>query len=461
MRYNISMKVGDIVQTEILSQGMEGEGVARIDGQVCFVPLTLAGEVVRVQITQVKKDFLRAKVIKLLTPSKDRITPDCPAFFRCGGCGLRHMPYDAELKLKREKVETCMKKAGIGALVEPVFPSPPNARNKAQVPFAADEKGKVFAGYFKRDSHKAIPLPECGCPQHDERTNSIIRAAVNVCNTYNIPAYDEQTGRGVMRHILVRRIGAIYSVCLVINADNLPHADKFISSIAALGIQFSLSANVNKRNTNVITGDTVLPVYGDIAVKGEICGVKTEISPLSFMQVNDEICTAIYGEVKALAEALRPDTVLDGYGGVGIISNLLAPYCKTAYCVEIVPSAVENGKKTALMNGNSQKIQNVLGDAAKIIPSLNLGENCLAVLDPPRKGCDSAVLQALLSAMPGHIVYISCNPATLARDLRILTQGYDIKLIRPYDMFPRTFHVETLAVLERKNEENKDERYSV
>ena len=264
-----------------------------------------------------------------------------------------------------------------------------------------------------------------------------------------------------MRHILVRRIGAIYSVCLVINADNLPHADKFISSIAALGMQFSLSTNINKRNTNVITGDTVLPVYGDIAVKGEICGVKTEISPLSFMQVNDGICAAIYGEVKTLAEALRPDTVLDGYGGVGIISNLLAPYYKTAYCVEIVPSAVENGKKTALMNGNSQKIQNILGDAAKIIPSLNLGKNCLAVIDPPRKGCDSAVLQALLSAMPGHIAYISCNPATLARDLRILTQGYDIKLIRPYDMFPRTFHVETLAVLERKAEENKDKRYSV
>ena len=146
---------------------------------------------------------------------------------------------------------------------------------------------------------------------------------------------------------------------------------------------------------------------------------------------------------------------------MGIISTLLAPYGKTAYCVEIVPSAVENGKKPALMNGNSQKIQNIPGDAAKIIPSLTLGKNCLAVLDPPRKGCDSAVLQALLSAMPGHIAYISCNPATLARDLRILTHGYDIKLIRPYDLFPRTFHVETLAVLERKNEENKDKRCSI
>ena len=180
MRYNISMKVGDIVQTEILSQGMEGEGVARIDGQVCFVPLTLAGEVVRVQITQVKKDFLRAKVIKLLTPSKDRITPDCPAFFRCGGCGLRHMPYDAELKLKREKVETCMKKAGIGAPVGPVFPSPPNARKKARVPFAGDKKEKFSAGYFKRDSHKSFPLPKRGSPQHDKRKNRIIGAVENL-----------------------------------------------------------------------------------------------------------------------------------------------------------------------------------------------------------------------------------------------------------------------------------------
>ena len=450
MRYNIAMKVGDIVEADILSQGMEGEGVARIDGQVCFVPLTLTGERVRVQLTQVKKDFLRAKVIKLLTPSPLRITPDCPAFFRCGGCGMRHMPYEFELQFKREKVQNCMRKAGITAQVERVFPSPSFTRNKAQVPFAQDDKGRVFAGYFKRDSHKAIPLPESGCLQHDEVTNSIIRAAVNVCNEQNIPAYDEHTGRGTMRHILVRRIGCTYSVCLVINADSLPHADKFTQSIAALGVQFSLCANINKRNTNVITGEKLIPIHGDIAVSGEICGVKTEISPLSFMQVNDEICAAIYGEVKALAEKLRPDTVLDGYGGVGIISNLLAPYCKAAYCVEIAPSAVENGKKTAQMNGYADKIRNILGDAAAIIPTLDLGKNCLAVLDPPRKGCDGKVLQALLSSLPEHIAYISCNPATLARDLTALSSAYDIALIRPYDMFPRTFHVETLAVLERK-----------
>ena len=452
MRYNINMKLGDIIQAEILSQGMEGEGVARVEGRVCFVPLTLAGEKVRARITQIKKDFLRASVIKVLTPSKQRITPDCPAFFRCGGCGLRHMPYDDELRIKREKVENCLKKAGVTAAVEPTFASLHlNAsRNKAQVPFASDNAGTVFAGYFKRDSHNAVPLPPEGCLQHDDVTNSIIRAAVNVCNAKNIPVYNEQTGRGIMRHILVRRIGSVYSVCLVINADELPHADEFISSIAALGIQFSLSANINKRSTNVITGDKTIPLYGLLSVKGEICGVKTEISPLSFMQVNDEICSAIYGEVRALAERLRPDTVLDAYGGVGIISNLLAPYCRRAYCVEIVPQAVENGKKTALTNGNSDKISNICGDAAQIVPSLDLGENCLAVLDPPRKGCEKAVLETLLKTLPRNLVYISCNPATLARDLQILSQGYEIKLIRPYDMFPRTFHVETLAVLERK-----------
>ena len=450
MRYNIAMKAGDIAEVKILSNGMEGEGIARIDGQVCFVPLTLAGEEVRIQITQVKKDFLRGKVIKLLSPSPDRITPDCPAFFRCGGCGMRHMPYGLELQLKREKVATCMRKAGIAAQVQPVFPSPSFIRNKAQVPFAQDDKGRVFAGYFKRDSHRAIPLPENGCPQHDENTNSIIRAAVNVCNTYKIPAYNEGTGRGIMRHILVRRIGEVYSVCLVINADNLSHADKFTQSIAALGIQFSLCANINKKNTNVITGKDLLPVFGDISVTGEICGVKTEVSPLSFMQVNDEICAAIYGEIAALAKALRPDVAVDGYGGVGIISNLIAPYCNLAYCVEIVPSAVENGRKTAQMNGNSDKIRNLLGDAAAIIPTLNLGKNCLVLLDPPRKGCDLALLRSLLFASPEHIAYISCNPATLARDLSVLSSAYEITLLRPYDMFPRTFHVETLALLQRK-----------
>ena len=437
---------------------MEGEGVARIDGRVVFIPLALAGEEVRVRITQVKKDFLRAQIIKVLSPSPDRITPDCPAFFRCGGCGLRHMPYEKELLLKREKVENCLKKAGVNAKVKEVFPSPRlNAsRNKAQVPFAEDEKGVIFAGYFKRDSHKAVPLPSEGCLQHDENTNRIIRAVVDVCNEHSLSVYDEVSLSGVMRHVLVRRIGGSYAVTLVINADELPCKEAFISSIAALKIPFSLSYNVNKKATNVITGEKTISVFGKLAVTGEICGVKTEISPLSFMQVNDEICQAIYGEVKALAQALRPHTVLDAYGGVGVISNLLAPFCEHAYCVEIVPQAVENGKAIAALNGNSQKISNILGDAAKIIPSLPLGENCLAVLDPPRKGCDKKVLDALLAAEPHTIVYISCNPATLARDLALLGEKYTPSLIRPYDMFPRTFHVETLAVLERKSHKNSN-----
>lgn len=445
------MKVGDICEVTILSQGMEGEGVARLGGRVVFVPLTLPGEEVRVQITQVKKDFLRAKAIKILSPSADRIAPDCPAFFRCGGCGLRHMPYEKELALKREKVENCLQKAGVNALVQEVFPSPvtDDSRNKAQVPFARDEKGAVFAGYFKRDSHRAVPLPQDGCRQHDAAINSIIRAAVNVCNACRIPIYEEESHTGVMRHILVRRIGGVYAVTLVINAEDLPHKAQFVASIAALGVPFTLSYNINKKATNVITGEKTVAVHGELATPGEICGVRTEISPLSFMQVNDGVCAAIYEQVRDIAKALRPRTVLDAYGGVGVISNLLAPFCERAYCVEIVPQAVENGKKTALLNGNAGKISNMLGDAAKIIPALDLGEDCLAVLDPPRKGCDKKVLEALLKAAPRTIVYISCNPATLARDLALLGEKYAPALVKPYDMFPRTFHVETLAALEK------------
>lgn len=446
------LKAGDILETEIISQGKDGEGIARIDGYVLFVPLTLKGEKVKVSIVSVTSKYAVGKVIKMLEPAPYRIQPECPVFFKCGGCAMQHLPYEKELEIKRDNIRSCMEKAGVEAKVDPVVPSPAvyGYRNKAQVPVAQSGSALV-AGYFKRASHCVVPLPPEGCRLHDDVTNSVIFAITDVCNKHRIPAYNETTRTGLIRHILIRRTGEIYNVCLVINGSDLPHKNSFVSAIAALGIKFSLSYNINTRNTNVITGEEVRAVYGDPVTRGNICGIETGISPLSFMQVNDAVCEAIYRTVQQTAAALAPQIIVDAYGGVGIMSNLTAQYCKHVYCIEIVPSAIEDGKRISAEAGNADKITHICGDAAVILPSLPLqGEKSLVILDPPRKGCEAAILDCLNRSDVDNIIYVSCNPATLARDLAQLRSSYAVTSVTPFDMFPRTSHIETLVCLQRK-----------
>ncbi|MDE6551195.1 MAG: 23S rRNA (uracil(1939)-C(5))-methyltransferase RlmD [Clostridia bacterium] len=445
------INVGDILELTIENSGMNGEGVARHDGQVVFIPLTLKGEIVKAQVTKVDKKYVSAKVIKIITPSPKRVTPACPIFFKCGGCDMQHIVYSEQLSIKRASVQSCLDKARINAIAAPTVPSPKiyAYRNKAQVPIARKD-GCTRAGYYRTGTHDLVPFPANGCALHDDTTNSIISALTDEFNNCNLPPYDESNGKGIIRHIVVRRADNCYAVTIVVNSDTLPHADKIKDRLLKIGVPISLTVNVNKANTNVIFGKKTACLYGDMDIECNICGVRARISPQSFMQINDDICSAIYRHVAQFVSACAPRTVIDAYGGIGVISNLVAPYCDSVKCIEIVPSAIADGRRMAQDNGNSDIIDNVLGDCAKVIAQTDIDQDTLVILDPPRKGCDKAVLDALNSSECRHIVYISCNPATLARDLALLSNNYEVMSVTPYDMFPMTKHVETLVCLKRK-----------
>ena len=444
------VNIGDILELNIESSGMDGEGVARHDGQVVFIPYALEGEKVKAQIVKINKKFIFAKVIKVLKSSSMRVKPACPIFFKCGGCDMQHIDYEHQLNIKRRNVQSCLDKAHVDASVAPTVPSPKVLayRNKAQVPIAATS-GYACAGYYRSGTHDIVPFPPEGCALHDKATNDILAALTEVINEQNISVYDETSGRGVIRHAVVRRGDDCYAVTVVVNSDTLPHADKFKQKLQSLGVPISLSVNINKADTNVILGKSTRYLYGDGEITCNICGVKASVSPQSFMQINDDICAAIYTRVAQFVNECRPDAVVDAYGGIGVISNLIAPYCKSVKCIEIVPSAIADGKRLAAANGNSNIIDNVLGDCAEIITRTPPDENTLVILDPPRKGCDKAVLDAIVASKCRYVAYISCNPATLARDLAILATAYKVSSVTPYDMFPMTKHVETLCLLEK------------
>lgn len=453
------LNIGQQLILTIESAGMGGQGVARHDGQAVFIGSVLEGEEVVCQITKVNKKYAFAKVIKVIKPSLYRIKPICPIYFKCGGCDMQHIDYYAkQLTLKRDNIAVCLKKTGIDCDVDETVPSPKifGYRNKAQVPLS-ELNGKIIAGYYRNESHIAIPFPPQGCALHDETTNKIIDALVNEFNSLNMRAYNESEHKGLLRHLVIRRTDAGYAVTVVINGNTLPHTQKITETLDKLDINYSLSVNINSAKTNVILGDKTFALHGNIAMPCNICGVRAQISPQSFMQVNDGICSAIYARIEEIAKQLKPRLAIDAYGGIGIISNLIAKYCLCVKCIEIVPSAIDDGKNLAKQNGNENKIENVLGDCAEVLPKLILqnslsdaAQNTLIILDPPRKGCEQSVLDAVVSAKCNNVIYISCNPATLARDLQTLCTAYNITSVTPYDMFAQTSHIETLVLLSRK-----------
>lgn len=448
------MKIKDKFETDIAAVGMNGEGIARIDNTVVFVPSVLKGERAWVEITDVKKNFAFAKVIKLLEASSDRVNPPCRICYKCGGCEMLHIAYPAQLEIKRANVKNCLdKELKSDVEVNETVPSPDvyGYRNKIQLPIAIVD-GKICAGFFAPNTHKVIPFIREGedgkCLLNDEGMQKIISTFLTFVKENNISVYDERLHKGLIRHLVIRRVGESYAVCAVINGKSLPSYKSFVAKLKSSGYCFSLYISVNEKRTNVIMGEKTVTLYGEDKVRGNALGVTYEVSPLSFMQVNDKVRDLIYSKVGEIIKNSGIDNVIDAYSGIGIMSNIFARYAKKVYAIEIVPEAIEDAKKLAALNGNSDKIVNICGDCAKELPPLitSLGKS-VVVIDPPRKGCDKAVLEAMLTARPTEIIYVSCNPATLARDLRILSEGYSIESVTPYDMFPNTKHVETLAVL--------------
>lgn len=457
------MKKGDIFDVEIISSGMEGEGVARVDGMVVFVPLCMQGEKVRVMVREVNKKFARATVIKVLEASEDRVYPLCPIFYRCGCCDMQHIRYDKQKEIKKANVKACLYKA-LGRDVEVddvrgdgvIF----GYRNKIQVPLAM-QGGEVVAGYYKGNTHTVVPFGERvredlgACVMYERGMQDMLDAFLGYANALAFDCYDERSGKGFLRHFVARRVGDKYAVVVVGNGKKLPAEKKLISALTDTGRKFSLYFDSNTKKTNVIMSSDIKVVCGEERLEADVLGVRAKVSPLSFMQINDGVRDMIYTAVADAVKEKGFGAVVDAYSGAGVLTNVLAKSAREVYGIEIVSEAVADADKLTVACGNTGKVRNICGDCAKELPLLAArlredGKDFAVVLDPPRKGCDERVLDAIKKASPDFVCYVSCNPATLARDLARLDERYEIKSVTPYDMFPQTKHVETLVFLNRK-----------
>ena len=444
---------GDILEVTIADIGMNGEGIAKDNGFVIFIPYALKDEQVRIEVLKVKKNFAYAKIIKLMTASPVRQDSKCKYFGKCGGCDYQHVVYEKQLEYKRQEIINCFKKnAGVDVDPKPTVPSDKifGYRNKVQMPIGS-MNGKVYAGFFREGSHYIVDVDKCIL--EEDGFNGYIRSFLKWANKYKLTAYNELTGKGILRHILLRHVGETTQIVIVVNANELPRLAELISAFKAYNANFTLHVNINRERSNVILGKRMLLKYGTNAIKCEMQGIKAEISPYSFMQINNSIRESIYSKVSDMLSENDDNIVIDAYSGVGILTNILAKRAKKAYGIEIVKDAVKNADELTKANGNENKVTNILGDAAVCLPKLigelrsdkeTMDSNISVVLDPPRKGADIDVMNAVLSANPDKIIYISCNPSTLARDYSYIKDNYEIKEIIPYDMFPNTRHVETV-----------------
>ncbi len=447
------MKKNEIITLEITDITSEGNGVGRFDGMAVFVPETAIGDVIKAKIVKVLKSYCFGIVQEIITPSKDRISSDCPYFPKCGGCSFRHISYESEAKFKEKIVYDAFTRIGkIQTEFMPILAceNPDRYRNKAQYPVGSD-KGKNICGFYAKRSHRIIDGTDCKLLP--ESFSEIAEFITDYTNKNNIPAYDEVTRKGLLRHIFIRQgyHSKEVMICFVVTKKA-----KLDSLCGKLTEKFdnikSIVMNINPDNTNVILGKKTIVLYGESSISDVMCGNTVDIALEAFYQVNTEQAEKLYGQANEFAELTGKETLIDLYCGAGTIGLSMANKVKKLVGVEIVPQAVENAKKNAERNG-IENAEFICGDAGKAATELlSRGEKPdVIVLDPPRKGCDNATLDAVTKMNPKRIVMISCNPSTAARDAKILEEnGYKAKKVRAVDLFPRTTHVETVVLLSQQ-----------
>lgn len=437
--------------------GQDAQGVCRHEGMAVFVPGLLPGERALVRIVKPEKRYAFGRVEKLLEKSPSRAEPFCPIYKRCGGCVCQHMTYEASLAFKRQQVQDLLRRVGgLSIEVPPVWgmAHPFGYRNKGAYPVAQTD-GAPVCGFFAPRSHDLVPLPENGCAIQGEDSAKATQAVLNWMRENSVPAYDEQTGRGLVRHIMTRSTtsGELMVVVVVTRAD-IPKASRLIELLrAAVPGLCSVCLSVNSRRTNVILGTDIRVLWGKAAMEDTLCGLRFSVSPLSFFQVNPQQTERLYGLALEYAGLTGTETVVDAYCGAGTISLLLAQKAKKVIGIEIVPEAIQNANENAARNGIANAEFHV-GATEELLPKLV--ENGLRpdviVLDPPRKGCDPAVLQAIIAAAPKRVVYVSCGAPTLARDAKLLAEGgYAAERVQCVDMFCWTGAVETVMSLVQQN----------
>ena len=455
------LQKNQILTLRIERLSSDGSGVAHsADGEAVFVPGTAPGDEARVRIVKDCGRYAFGILDELLTPSPDRIPVDCPVAGPCGGCSLRHLDYAAELRAKQESVLDAFRR--IGGLEVPVLdilPSPEvdRYRNKVQFPVGVDKNGAPCIGFYAGRTHRIVPCPDCKL--QPGVLNEIGNALCAFFAQQGIRPYDEQSGKGLVRHIFLRRgahSGQIM-VCLVCTRAKLPHAEQLCT---VLREQFpaisTILLNVNAKNTNVILGSENHILYGPGYIEDTLCGVPVRLGPLSFYQVNTLAAERLYGVAAQYAQLTPDDTLLDLYCGMGTIGLSMAGQCRELIGVEIVPEAIESAKANAARMGKAVAAKSRFfcadaGQAATQLAAEGLHPD-IVMLDPPRKGCDEATLSAVVRMAPRRVVYVSCNPATAARDAAWLEQnGYHAEKVQPVDLFPRTKHCEAVLLLTKLN----------
>ena len=460
MKYDpAQVRIHEVYTVAIRDLGVHGEGIGSVDGFTVFVPGALPGETVTVKITLLKKSYALGKLLSIEQEFPFRTVPKCPVYENCGGCQLSHLIYEGQLDVKYRRVKDVIERiAGeSGDLVRPVLPAahPFAYRNKMAVP-AGLVKGKAALGCYRQGSHDIIPVSSCAIQK--EENNRLLQFARRFIEKYGISVYDEKTRKGSLRHVMGRvGDGRKIMAVLVTASETLPEEERWIEEIQKeLPEVVSLWHNIQPKPGNTILGAKIRHLWGRETLTASLCGLRFEVSPYSFFQVHKEQAEILYEKALEYADLKGGETVIDAYCGTGTISLCLAKKAKRVIGIEIVKTAIEDAKKNAKMNhmGNTEFYA---ADAGKFMPQLyrqGLVPDVI-VMDPVRAGCSEEVLKAAAGMNPKRIVYVSCNPATFARDAKILkSEGYEIKEVQPVDMFPQTMHVETVALLCRKDIDN-------
>ena len=463
------MQKNDLVTVAIEDIGVGGEGIGKVDGYTLFIKDAIIGDVVEAKIVKAKKNYGYARLMNIVTPSENRVEkPACPMARRCGGCQIQEMKYGAQLSFKEGKVRGNLERIGevptelLDKVMQPIvgMEEPFHYRNKAQFPIGTDKEGHIITGFYAGRTHSIIPNTDCtlGVAVNQK----ILEIILHFMENNHISAYDEEKHKGLVRHVLIRygfKTDEIM-VCLVMNGEKLPHAEKLVDKLCEISGMTSITISVNKAKTNVIMGNEIKLLWGQTYITDYIGNVKYQISPLSFYQVNPVQTEKLYRLALDYAGLTGNETVWDLYCGIGTISLFLAKKAKQVYGVEIIPQAIDDAKNNAKIN-NITNAEFYVGKAEEVLPEYykeyektHNGETAHAdviVVDPPRKGCEESLLQTIVDMQPEKVVYVSCDSATLARDVKFLrAKGYELKDVTPVDQFPHTVHVETVVLLSHK-----------
>ena len=450
------LEKGKIYEAVISDYTAEGQGVAKIDGCAVFIPNAIAGERVLVRIEKPQKTWAAGKITEILEKSPHRVNRACPVAKLCGGCDFWHMDYEEETRMKADRVRQALNRIGGESLTEmPILAAPDchGYRNKAQYPVSS-KRGRVFAGFFKAGTHQVVENERCLILP--EETDSVKKIVIDYVNHYRISAYDEAVHKGLLRHIYVRR-GALSGqilVCLVVNGRKLPHPEDLVRRLQGIHGFTTLVLSVNTQKGNTILGDEFITLYGPGYIEDTLCGLNFRLSARSFYQVNHYQAQRLYEAAITQAEITKDDTVLDLYCGVGTITLCMSKAAGKVIGVEVIPQAVEDARDNAKRNGveNAEFFCGDAGQAALALEAQGVKAD-VVVVDPPRKGLNADAIEALARFAPRRIVYVSCDPATLARDIGLLKKrGYALKNAMACDLFPKCAHIESIVCLTRCNE---------